>query len=153
MGNTKIRIIKLKFEADQTRKGTFMVSRIIFKSERDNWKTPRKFYEELNKEFNFNFDPCPPNPEFDGLNIEWKKRNFINPPFSKVSEWIEKGYKESLKKKLCVFLVASRTDTRWFHNFVLPYAKEIRFIKGRLKFDEHKNSAPFPSCIIIFDNR
>ena len=57
------------------------------------------------------------------------------------------------KRKLCVFLVASRTDTQWFHNYALEYAKEIRFIKGRLKFDEYKNSAPFPSCIIIFDGR
>ena len=126
---------------------------VLFSSISDYWKTPKRFYKKLDKEFDFNFDPCPENPDFDGLLIEWKERNFINPPYSEVEKWIEKGYRESVKGKLCVFLVASRTDTRWFHNYCLKYAKEIRFIKGRLKFNDTENSAPFPSCIIIFDGR
>ena len=130
-----------------------MKSKVVFSSAKHNWKTPEKFYKELNKEFNFNFDPCPPNPKFDGLKIEWKKRNFINPPFKNIRKWIIKGLLESLNDKLCVFLVASRTDRDWFHNFILPYAKEIRFIKGRLKFKGAKWLAPFPSMIVIFDGR
>jgi site-specific DNA-methyltransferase (adenine-specific) len=108
----------------------------------------------LDIEFDFDMDPCPVNSTFDGLQVQWwGERNFINPPYKDVAEWIKKGYEESLKGKLCVFLVAARTDTRWFHNIVLPYAKEIRFIKGRLKFSGSKNSAPFPSMIVIFDGR
>lgn len=126
------------------------LSRVVFSSQSDNWRTPEKLYEKLNKEFDFDFDPCPINSDFDGLNICWGRRNFINPPYSQVKEWIVKGFNEYLKGKLCVFLVPARTDTKWFHELVLPYAKEIRFIKGRLKFSDYKNSAPFPSCIIIF---
>lgn len=129
------------------------MKRVLFSSQSDNWRTPEKIYNELNKEYNFDFDPCPlkENPEFDGLEIEWGKRNFINPPYSEVAKWIKKGYEENKKGKLCVFLVASRTDTKWFHEYVLPYAKEIKFIKGRLKFGGHSNSAPFPSVVIIFE--
>jgi len=125
----------------------------LFSSTSDNWNTPESFYKKLDEEFHFNFDPCPPNPTFDGLNIEWKERNFINPPYSQAKHWIKKGYEESLKEKLCVFLIASRTDTKAFHDYILPYAKQIRFIRGRLKFSNCKNSAPFPSCIVVFDGR
>lgn len=133
-----------------------MIQDVLFSSARHDWRTPKAIYEDLNGEFNFNFDPCPPNPSFDGLQIEWKERNFVNPPFRDVAKWIAKGYEESVKGKLVVFLVASRTDTRWFHDYVLPHAKEIRFIKGRLLFGDPKDvskRAPFPSCIIIFDGR
>lgn len=50
-----------------------------------------------------------------------------------------------------MFLIPARTDTRWFHNIVLPHAKEIRFLRGRLKFGDAKNSAPFPSMVVIFE--
>jgi len=130
-----------------------MNTKVMFSSLRQDWRTPKKLYAGLNQEFNFDFDPCPPNPKTDGLTLSWGQRNYVNPPYSEVSKWIEKGVAESLKGKLVVFLTASRTDTRWFHNYALKYAKEIRFIKGRLKFDDYKNSAPFPSCIIIFDGR
>ena len=125
----------------------------LFSSERQNWRTPKKLYEILDEEFQFEFDPCPNDPQFDGLEIEWLSRNFVNPPFRDVGKWIKKGFEESQKGKLVVFLVASRTDTRWFHDYALAYAVEIRFIKGRLRFDGFHNSAPFPSCIIIFDGR
>jgi len=130
-----------------------MNTKVMFSSLRQDWRTPKKLYTGLNQEFNFDFDPCPPNPKTDGLNVAWGQRNYVNPPYSEVSKWIEKGVEESLKGKLVVFLTASRTDTRWFHDYALKYAKEIRFIKGRLKFSGYKNSAPFPSCVIIFDGR
>lgn len=115
-----------------------------------NWKTPRKFYEMLKEEFYFDFDPCPPNPVFDGLSIEWGGCNFVNPPYGReLPNWIKKGYGEYLKNKTVVFLIPSRTDTRWWHEYCMK-ATEIRFIKGRLKFDDHKNSAPFPSALVIF---
>lgn len=123
---------------------------VHFMSLRSDWTTPKEFYIELDKEFHFTFDPCPSNPTFDGLNIEWQGRNFCNPPYGRqITAWIKKGYEESLGGKLVVFLLPSRTDTRWWHDFVMK-ANEIRFIKGRLKFGNAKNSAPFPSCIVIF---
>ena len=127
-----------------------MNKQACFLSITDCWNTPESIYNDLNNEFHFDFDPCPSNPSFDGLIIEWGERNFINPPFSNWQEWIKKGYEEYKKGKLCVFLIAARTDTKAFHEIIIPYAKEIRFIKGRLRFNESKSGAPFPSMIVIF---
>lgn len=130
----------------------------MFTSTSDHWRTPESLYRKLNEEFNFDFDPCPLNtdPEFDGLRIEWGKINFVNPPYSDWQEWVKKGYEEFRKGKTVVFLLASRTDTVIFHDIILPYATEIRFLRGRLKFIGQRNTprlAPFASMIIIFDVR
>jgi len=125
----------------------------LFASKKQDWRTPEALYRQLDAEFHFNFDPCPTDPTFNGLHIAWKERNFVNPPYSEVARWVQKGFNESLKGKLVVFLVAARTDTQWFHKYALKYATEIRFIKGRLKFRGAKDSAPFPSCVIVFDGR
>ena len=85
----------------------------------------------------------------DGLKVEGGKSNFCNPPYSDLKTWLKKGYEESLKGKTVVFLIPSRTDTIAWHDYVMK-AKEIRFIKGRLKFGGSKNSAPFPSALVIF---
>lgn len=126
-----------------------MKNRVMFSSERQNWKTPKAFYQALDSEFEFDFDPCPPKPDFDGLSVEWGDVNYVNPPYNKIKDWIEKGYKEYQKGKTVVFLIPSRTDTRWWHDFIMK-ATEIRFIKGRLRFDGHKENAPFPSAIVVF---
>jgi len=128
-----------------------MINKGLFTSIKDDWRTPKKFYEELDKEFNFDFDPCPTNPTFDGLSIEWKKRNFVNPPYGReIGKWIKKGYEEWKKGKTVVFLIPSRTDTRWWHNYIMK-STEIRFIKGRLRFEGYSGgSAPFPSAVVIF---
>ena len=126
-----------------------MVNKALFTSIRLDWNTPKAVYQILDAEFNFTFDPCPNNPKFDGLSTEWGLCNFVNPPYNKeVIKWVEKGIEEYKKGKIVVFLLASRTDTIWFHK-LLHIAKEIRFIKGRLKFDDQINPAPFPSVIII----
>ena len=122
-----------------------------------NWATPKWLYEELDKEFHFDFDPCPLNekPDFDGLSVEWGKVNYINPPYGRViGNWIKKAYEVASGGGICVMLLPSRTDTRWWHSFVMK-ADEIRFIVGRLKFGDMKGCAPFPSCIVIFrgDNK
>lgn len=119
-------------------------------SMRLDWRTPKAFYEELDKEFHFSFDPCPVNPQFDGLAVEWGGANFVNPPYGReIGKWIKKGYEESLKGRVVVFLIPSRTDTKWWHDYIMK-ADEIRFIKGRLKFDDCKNPAPFPSAVVVF---
>jgi site-specific DNA-methyltransferase (adenine-specific) len=92
----------------------------------------------------------PPLHDFNGLDVEWRERNFVNPPYGReIGKWLKKGFEEANKGKLVVFLIPSRTDTAWWHDFVMK-AKEIRFIKGRLRFDNQKGSAPFPSCVVIF---
>lgn len=125
-----------------------MFNKVHFSSITDNWSTPKDVYENLNKEFSFNFDPCPLGGT-NGLNVDWGSSTFCNPPYSNIKEWIKYGYIQSLTGRTIVFLIPSRTDTRWWHEYVMK-AQEIRFIKGRLKFGNAKNSAPFPSCVVIF---
>lgn len=77
-------------------------------------------------------------------------RVFCNPPYSKIADWVKKAFYEGQKDNtLVVLLIPARTDTRYFHDFILHRA-EIRFLKGRLKFGDAKNSAPFPSMVVIF---
>ena len=127
-----------------------MFNNSLFSSIKMDWRTPDSLFLKLNKEFYFDCDPCPANPTFDGLNIPWGKSNFVNPPYGReLPKWIKKCYEEYKKGKTVVFLIPSRTDTRWWHDYCMK-ATEIRFIKGRLKFQGAKNSAPFPSVIVIF---
>ena len=124
------------------------LNKALFSSNNANWETPDDLYDHLDKEFHFDFDPCPHNPTFDGLNVSWGSSNYINPPYNRaIRDWLLKALKEN---KLSVFLLPARTDTRWMHDIVLPYADKIIFIKGRLKFKGALNSAPFPSMIVIF---
>ena len=115
-------------------------------SKTDSWRTPQALYDSLDKEFNFTDDPCPLNGE-GGLDREWGERVFMNPPYSKPEPWCKKAYKESLKGKLVVGLLRGDTSTKWFHNWVLPYAT-LRFIKGRVCFNG--TPAPFASIIAIW---
>ncbi len=134
----------------------------------DNWATPKEFYDKLNQEFNFDFDPCPLNlgeitPENDGLLIEWGESNFVNPPYSRElkEKFVLKAIEESKKGKLCVMLLPVSTSTKLFHEHILPNQKEIRFIKGRIKFlgintkgEYVTNKAPMhDSMIVIFKSR
>lgn len=122
---------------------------VHFSSITDEWKTPASIYEKLDAEFNFDFDPCPLGGSIDGLAIEWGKCNFVNPPYSDLKAWCKKAYEEHLKEKTVVLLIPSRTDTAAWHDYCMK-ADEIRFIRGRLKFGDAKNSAPFPSAVVIF---
>lgn len=131
----------------------------LFQSKKtDDWQTPVWLYDSLNKEFNFDFDPCPFQSSFDGLECDWGKRNFVNPPYSKVKEFLQKAHKEIEKgnAELCVFLVFANTDTRWFHDYCYKKA-ELRFLKGRLKFVDaqgnNNNSAMRPSMLVILKNK
>jgi len=126
------------------------------------WATPQSLFDELDREFHFTLDPCATAENAkctkfytkwdDGLSKDWSRETvFMNPPYGReIGDWMAKAYKESLKGAKVVCLIPSRTDTRWWHEFVMK-AKEIRFIKGRVKFGGHKNSAPFPSAIVVFE--
>src|SRR4051812_16380527 len=113
------------------------MDRVLFKSESVEWPTPKGVYEKLDAEFRFDFDPCPIDGESDGLAsllCPWYgRRVFCNPPYGpEIRRWLERAG----EAELAVYLIPARTDTRWFHELVLPKAREIRFIKGRLKFGE-----------------
>ena len=130
----------------------------------DSWKTPDEFYNELNKEFNFDFDPCPLNHDIElwnGLDVDWGNVNFINPPYSRnlKEAFIKKALIEAKKGKVCVLLLPVSTSTKIFHELILPNAKEIRFIKGRLKFigintfgDFVNNKTPMHDSMLVIFN-
>ncbi len=127
----------------------------LFTSERGDWRTPPAFYDELDREFHFDFDPCPAvNPDFemraDGLSAAWAPRTvFCNPPYGpEIGHWVRKGYMEARLGATVVMLVPSRTDTRWWHEWCMK--GEVRFVRGRLKFGGASNPAPFPSAVVIF---
>lgn len=136
---------------------------VLFSSKNEVWATPQEFYDKLNKEFNFNLDPCAIHenakcdtyftPEQDGLQQNWQGYTvFCNPPYGrKIYNWVKKCSEESKKENTTVvMLIPARTDTRYFHDFIYNKAKDIRFVKGRLKFGGAKNNAPFPSMVVVF---
>jgi len=109
---------------------------------KDNWATPKDFYQKLDSEFHFDFDPCPLNekditPEKDGLLIKWGGCNYINPPYSrKLKEaFVKRAIEESKKGNTCVMLLPVSTSTALFHDYIQPNAKEIRFVRGRISFE------------------
>jgi hypothetical protein len=118
---------------------------------KDDWETPKEFLIELEKEFGKMFDPCPLHSNFDGLSLSWKQVNFINPPYSrKLKEaFIMKAYEESKLGKICIMLLPVSTSTKIFHNMIYPNA-EIRFIKGRLKFNGLKTAGQMDNMLVIF---
>lgn len=134
----------------------------LFTSNTDLWATPQDFFDRLNEEFGFELDVCAIaenakckkyyNPEIDGLKQEWEGVCWMNPPYGRsIGEWVKKAYQSSLAGATVVCLIPARTDTRWFHDYCMK--GEIRFVKGRLKFGNSKNSAPFPSAIVIFGDK
>lgn len=137
---------------------------VVFMSKSNEWETPQYIFDELNREFNFTLDPCATNKNHkckkyftikeDGLNQSWTGEIvFMNPPFGReIKKWIQKAYLESLNKSLVVCLIPAKTDTQYWHDFVMK-GDEIRFIKGRLKFGQSKVNAPFPSAIVVFGKK
>jgi phage N-6-adenine-methyltransferase len=137
---------------------------VMFSSKTGDWATPQDFFDKLNWRFGpFDLDACasPHNTKCsnffteaeNGLSRSWEGYTvFVNPPYGRgIDKWIEKAYKESKKENTkVVMLIPSRTDTKYWHNYVMK-ASEIHFVKGRLKFGDSDNSAPFPSAVIVFD--
>lgn len=137
-----------------------MITSGMFTSNTCEWGTPQLLFDELNEEFHFELDVCGNeynhkceryfNEEQDGLKQEWKGMCYMNPPYGRqIGKWVQKAY-ESVKQggTTVVCLLPSRTDTKWWHDYCMK--GEIRFLKGRLKFNDGKNPAPFPSAIVIF---
>ena len=137
-----------------------MENNIHFSSKNHEWETPLSFFAALNEKFNFTLDVCalPENakcdkyftPEEDGLIQRWEGVCWTNPPYGReIKKWMRKAETESRNHGATVVcLVPARTDTAWWHDIALK--GDIEFIRGRLKFGNSKNSAPFPSAIVIF---
>ena len=139
-----------------------MVNPALFSSQRDDWATPRWLFDRLDSEFGFTLDPCATRenatcprfytPAEDGLRQSWRGSVFVNPPYGgQIERWIQKAHESACENGATVcLLLPSRTDTRWFHRFALPFASELRFFRGRLRFEGAKHSAPFPSVLVVF---
>jgi len=133
----------------------------LYSSRTDEWPTPQSFFDQLNAEFKFTLDPCASaantkcaayfTQENDGLKQDWgSHRVFCNPPYGKTMRaWARKCCEASQQGAIVVLLAHSRTDTRWFHEWVYGKA-DLRFVKGRLKFGDGTQSAPFPSLVAIY---
>ena len=131
----------------------------------DEWATPQWLFDCLNKEFRFTLDPCATNENHkcaryftikeDGLQSDWKKNSvFMNPPYGgQTGNWIKKAWEESEKGATVVCLITASPDRSYWHDYIFQHAAQIRFIRGRLKFSESKQGAPFASAIIVFDKK
>jgi phage N-6-adenine-methyltransferase len=142
-----------------TRKVRGRINSGLFTSERQDWETPTDLFQCLDAEFGFELDVCATSanakcsaffsPEVDGLRRLWRGVCWMNPPYgSAIRSWMAKAYQSSLEGATVVCLVPARTDTRWWHDFAMR--GEIRFLRGRVHFGNGKNSAPFPSAIVVF---
>jgi phage N-6-adenine-methyltransferase len=134
----------------------------MFSSNTDLWATPQSFFNKLNEEFKFDLDVCANannhkcetyfNQQINGLKQKWTGTCWMNPPYGReIVKWVKKAYEESLKGSTIVCLLPSRTDTKWWHDYCMK--GEVRLVKGRLKFGDSKNSAPFPSAVVIFGEK
>lgn len=138
-----------------------MINKGLFTSTTDMWATPQSFFDKLNEEFMFDLDVCATHENAkceqyftitdNGLEQDWTGSVWCNPPYGReIGKWVKKA-SESILKADIVMLLPARTDTKYFHDYIYNKPNvEIRFIKGRLKFGDSKNSAPFPSMVVIF---
>jgi phage N-6-adenine-methyltransferase len=135
------------------------MSNVHFSSKTDLWATPQEFFDKYNALYGFNLDVCANQDnakcsnffsiEDNGLEQEWRGSCWMNPPYGReIIHWMRKAYESSLCGATVVCLVPARTDTKWWHEYAMK--GDIKFIKGRLKFGNSKNSAPFPSAVIVF---
>ena len=132
----------------------------LLSSKRMDWETPGAFFKKLNDEFQFTLDVCATkentkcerffSPEDDGLKQQWFGVCWMSPPYGQeIKKWVGKAYAEALAGTATVVcLVPARTDTAWWHEYVMK--GEVRFLRGRLTFVGAPHSAPFPCAVVIF---
>ena len=132
---------------------------VHFSSETDEWPTPQDFFDRLNEEFHFELDVCATHenakcPRYftrreNGLLQQWTGVCWMNPPYGReIGQWVKKAYESALGGATVVCLLPSRTDTAWWHDYCMK--GEIRFVRGRLKFGDASENAPFPSAVVVF---
>jgi len=132
---------------------------VHFSSATDEWPTPQEFFDRLNEEFHFTLDVCatPENAKClryftkqeNGLLQKWEGVCWMNPPYGReIGQWVKKAYESALGGATVVCLLPARTDTAWWHDYCMK--GEIRFVRGRLKFGDANENAPFPSVVVVF---
>ncbi len=137
-----------------------MVNRALFSSARIRWETPAGVFRALRREFPLALDVCatPLNRKCrryftrkrDGLRQRWSGVCWMNPPYGRtIGRWVRKALDESARGATIVSLLPARTDTAWWHECVMR-AREIRLLRGRLRFVGAPAPAPFPSAVVIF---
>ena len=134
---------------------------LMFSSSTDQWSTPQHFFNDWAKLFPFTVDVCADasnakcaryfDREVDGLTQDWAPATcWMNPPYGReIGRWVRKAYEESQKGATVVCLLPARTDTAWWHDYVIEHA-QVAFIRGRIKFGDAKSGAPFPSAVAVF---
>jgi len=139
------------------------MNKALMSSDKMNWRTPQWIFDLLDDEFHFTLDPCSDNEnhkcekffteENNGLSQSWDNDvAFVNPPYGReIGKWVKKA---SESDGVVVMLIPARTDTKYWHDYIFNVASEIRFVKGRIKFEmgDCTDAAPFPSAIIVFSN-
>ena len=144
-------------------------------SKSDEWETPSWLFEKLDDQFHFSIDVCATNDnakcakyftrQEDGLLQQWAPNIcFMNPPYGRaIRKWVKKAFEEAQKGACVVCLLPSRTDTQWWHEYVVH--GDITFLKGRLKMINRTlpsyridgnfklSPAPFPSAIVVFPKK
>lgn len=140
-----------------------MINKGMYTSNSEEWATPQDLFDKLNDEFKFDLDIAADDSnhkceryytkETDALahKNEWQGNIWCNPPYGrKIGEWVKACAEYS---GLSVMLIPARTDTKYFHTYIYKKPNvEIRFLQGRLHFNNSKNAAPFPSMIVVFNN-
>lgn len=133
---------------------------VHFSSKTDMWATPNDFFDSLDVVFRFETDVCATEgnakcsryftPEIDGLAQDWEGVCWMNPPYGRgIVEWVAKAHRSAKENGATVVcLLPARVDTRWWHDYCAK--GEVYFLKGRLKFGDSKNSAPFPCAVVVF---
>lgn len=132
---------------------------VHFSSKRQDWATPRDFFDRLNREFRFETDVCalPHNakceryftPEQDALVQTWGGTCWMNPPYGQgIGQWVRKAFESAQAGATVVCLLPARTDTGWWHDYCSR--AEVRFIRGRLRFEGAPSNAPFPCAVVVF---
>lgn len=137
----------------------------LFSSKDQTWETPLDLFDKINLVYNFTLDVCAVKdtakctkyftPEIDGLSQKWVGNCWMNPPYGREQiNWINKAYEESKNSfTTIVCLIPARPDTKVWQDIIFKHASAICFIKGRLKFGNSKDSAPFPSALIVFGDK
>lgn len=136
---------------------------VHYSSKTNEWATPQYLFDELDRDFNFTLDPCATEEnaecdkyftiEDDGLIQDWSNDIvFMNPPYGRyIKHWIKKAYESYLQGATVVCLIPARTDTTYWHDYIFGKSSDIRFLRGRVKFGDSKNSPPFPSAIVVYE--